>query len=364
MFEPSFLITQRMLKLVGRIEASKAILSVSTLTPDWDLRFRDEAFLRNVFFTARLMGVSMTASAVEKVVKDDPSRDETPVQVATRLGIVVNEAQMQLVMNLRNAYRYADQIARLGKRMGGVSFGEKELSAIHTIMSERIVPSHLLGVVRMSEAEEFVGLGNEISPLGVECSYQYEDWLRWLGGVSKDREWSEMLVWPVVLAEMLRIRPFVKNNLGVGLVFLLLIMTADEINPKGYLAIAEKVNGRWNKMAEGYKDLVVRGVHTKFIEEFLAILDEVMGELVEKVRRLAGDVSVVGNFAKQVALSERQMALLSVVQMRESLGMTEARQVLPSVSDDTILRDLKTLVEKKLIKKKGKTKGARYVLVR
>ena len=48
--------------------------------------------------------------------------------------------------------------------------------------------------------------------------------------------------------------------------------------------------------------------------------------------------------------------------MREVLTMADARSVLPMVSDDTILRDLTSLVDKKLVRKKGKTKGARYIL--
>ena len=42
--------------------------------------------------------------------------------------------------------------------------------------------------------------------------------------------------------------------------------------------------------------------------------------------------------------------------------MGEARDLLPDVSDDTILRDLRDLVEKNLISRRGNTKGARYYL--
>lgn len=364
MFEPNFVITPRIVQLYGRIEAAKALLTNTQLTPDWDLRFREEAFLRNVFFTSRLMGVTMTLPSIERIVKDDPSRDETPAQVALRLGIAANETQLQIVMNLRNGYRYADQIARLGKRMGGVSFGEKELSHIHTILNERVIQSHLLGIFRMGEVEEIIGLDKLISPLGVECSYQMEDWGKWYLSVETSSASIDAFSWPVVLAEILRIRPYTKNNLGTICVFLNLIMSADGYNSSGYLSIVETLYSRWNKIVEGYKSLEVRGTHTLMIEEFLEIVALVMEQQSDKVRRLSGDLTIKSNFAKQVALSERQMALLSVAQMREVLTMSDARSVLPSVSDDTILRDLKVLVDKKMIKKKGKTKGVRYILVR
>ena len=44
------------------------------------------------------------------------------------------------------------------------------------------------------------------------------------------------------------------------------------------------------------------------------------------------------------------------------IDMNTARQVLPMVSDDTILRELQDLRKKGIIRKVGRTKGVRYVL--
>jgi DeoR/GlpR family transcriptional regulator of sugar metabolism len=44
------------------------------------------------------------------------------------------------------------------------------------------------------------------------------------------------------------------------------------------------------------------------------------------------------------------------------IGMGEARGVLPMVSEDTILRDMKDLMEKQVVIKRGSTKAAKYVV--
>ena len=44
------------------------------------------------------------------------------------------------------------------------------------------------------------------------------------------------------------------------------------------------------------------------------------------------------------------------------LRMPDAQQLLPMVSDDTIWRDLKKLVDSGAIEKRGSTKGAYYCL--
>ena len=51
--------------------------------------------------------------------------------------------------------------------------------------------------------------------------------------------------------------------------------------------------------------------------------------------------------------------------MREfgGLRMPDAQELLPMVSDDTIWRDLKKLIESKIVGKRGSTKGAYYHLI-
>jgi predicted HTH transcriptional regulator len=44
------------------------------------------------------------------------------------------------------------------------------------------------------------------------------------------------------------------------------------------------------------------------------------------------------------------------------MTMAEAKNVLAMVSEDTILREFKALIEKGLLDKKGSTKAAKYVL--
>jgi predicted HTH transcriptional regulator len=64
----------------------------------------------------------------------------------------------------------------------------------------------------------------------------------------------------------------------------------------------------------------------------------------------------------QVALSARQMKLIEYLSDKGGGIMNELRDVLPMVSDDTILRDLKDLLKKGIIDKEGSTKASRYII--
>jgi len=64
-----------------------------------------------------------------------------------------------------------------------------------------------------------------------------------------------------------------------------------------------------------------------------------------------------------VALSERQIILLEVLQNQGQMTSEDAQKALPNVSVDTILRDLKDLIAKNVVQKHGVTKGVSYTLL-
>jgi predicted HTH transcriptional regulator len=82
-----------------------------------------------------------------------------------------------------------------------------------------------------------------------------------------------------------------------------------------------------------------------------------------KIMNLVGDRPIFkSEMGKVISLSERQITIMEEMTIQGEMTIKEIRGILPMVSDDTILRDLKDLILKKLLRKKGKTKGAVYVL--
>ena len=65
---------------------------------------------------------------------------------------------------------------------------------------------------------------------------------------------------------------------------------------------------------------------------------------------------------KQIFLTERQMRIIEYIQDIGYVQNKAFSSLFPDLSEDSILRDIKDLIEKNLVKKIGKTKSARYVL--
>jgi Fic family protein len=365
MFRPRYNITNKILVNIGAVEAAKEVIEGAPLIPDWEAKFRQDALIRTVHFGTHVEGNDLTLNQAEKIVKEDPGRDETAEEVAKRTGIVARERDVQEVINYRNVIRFVDQLARLGKKTG-TKFGEKEFVQIHSLTTEKLLPSHQLGVYRVLPVTvRGVADGEVVSrpPLPVEVPYQMEDFWNWLSSVDLN-EIHPVIKAAVIHYELVRIHPFIEGNGRAARAFALLILAADGYNFKHFFSIEEyfdkNLAGYYKALASVEKNY---GDMTEWISFFCEALAIELSKLKERVRRLSVDMALKSKLGgKQIALSERQVALMEALEMKEVLTMADARSVLPMVSDDTILRDLTSLVSKKLIRKRGKTKGARYIL--
>ena len=101
---------------------------------------------------------------------------------------------------------------------------------------------------------------------------------------------------------------------------------------------------------------------TPWLEVFTQALAMELTRIKEQVRELSVDIKIKEQRGMQVSLSERQMKLMEYLHSNGEMSMREAKGVLAMVSEDTILRDLKDLMDKQVIDKRGSTKSARYVL--
>ena len=85
-------------------------------------------------------------------------------------------------------------------------------------------------------------------------------------------------------------------------------------------------------------------------------------KIKEKVKRLSLDSRLKLKIGRQIPLSERQMRIVEYITDQGGVGMATLKSVLRMVSEDTILRDVRDLVDKGILKKQGSTKAARYII--
>jgi Fic family protein len=348
MYSPNYSISNVILKNIGIIEAAREVIINAPMLPSYEKKFREEAIVRTVHHGTHIEGNELNFTEAEKVLKGQQ--------------IVGRDRDIQEVINYRNVLNYLEYVGK-----GEVSDGkitEEVIKKIHFLTVEKLLPIEQCGQYRKTQVVIKNSITGEISfrpPPAIEVPYQMEDFAMWIQNISKDD------IHPVIKAgithyELVRIHPFVDGNGRASRAAATLVLFLDNYDIKKFFSLEEHYDRDAARYYEALKS-VQDGVLTSWIEYFTQGLAIELTRIKEKILKLSTDIHIKEKLGgKQVFLSERQIAIIEYIQKAGYLNNQAYPELFPKISEDTILRELKDLIDKGLIKKEGKTKAARYTL--
>lgn len=363
MYSPKYTITTKLLSNIGKIEAAREIVENAALVPAWDAKFKTDALVRTVHHGTHIEGNLLTKDEAQRLVEVYSPADETWM-AASKAEIVARERDIQEVINYRNVMDYLDEIRGFTTKR---AYSEKVLGKMHALTVERILEDERCGVFRKVQVViRDAGSGRVTfrPPAAVEVPFQIEEFLAWLSD-EDSQEHHPVLRAGVTHYELVRIHPFTDGNGRVARAMALLVLLRERYDVKRFFSIEEYFDQHGGayykalqKVAEVGHDL------TPWLEYFTLGLAVELNRVKTQVLKLSRDLRLKGELGgRQVALSERQIALLEAMQAnRGQLAVRDARKVLPRVSRDTIIRDFNDLIRKKVIKRRGVTKGSFYIM--
>lgn len=359
MFSPRFIVSGKILNNLIELEKAMLVANLAALQLDWEQKLKIESLSKRAYSVLHYLGATLDVDDVMKIIKDDPGRDDKPTQVALRVGVVAKEKDVQKAINWLNANKLVNQTAYLSNKFKQESFGEKDLVTLNTLLGERIVSASNLGVFRVKENNEFIGIE---SPAPVEVRYQVEDLFSWFKSTSSS-DIHPVIKAAVMLFEIIRIRPFEEDNLSTAVFFSFLTLASDGYGMKEMWPMEEDLLKNRPRLNEVLAITVESDDLTGWLEFVTKCLADSADKTKVKIMNLVGDRPIFkSDGGKVISLSEREITIMEEMTILGEMTIKEIRGILPMVSDDTILRDLKDLIVKKLIRKKGKTKGAVYIL--
>jgi len=357
MFEPKFTITNPILKHIGSIEGAKEVIDYAVMVPAWEAKFKEEARVRTVHFGTRIEGNELNFSQAQRVIAGEE--------------VIARDRDVQEVINYRNVMEYID---KLGERYGQTGpsgsaavYTESWLKKIHELTTDRILKEGKAGIYRDTRVVIKNSQTGEVSfrpPLPVEVPVQIEEFFAWLNS-DVGRATHPVVRAGITHYELVRIHPFVDGNGRVARAFSLLVMFREGYDVKRFFSIEEYFD---NHAEDYYASLQAvakkKGDLTNWLEFFTKALAIELTKIKERVRSLSIDFRWRDRLGRQISLSERQIMLIDYLTNHDRLLMHDAKDILNKVSDDTILRDIKDLMDKGILKKRGKTKAAYYVIVK
>ena len=355
MFKPQFTITNPILKAIGSIEGSKEVIDYAVMVPAWETKFKEEARVRTVHFGTKIEGNELNFSQAQRVLEGQE--------------VLARERDVQEVINYRNVIEYID---RLGERYGlaGVGGGvgvytEGWLKKIHELTTEKILEAGKSGQYRDTRVVVKNNQTGEVSyrpPLPLEVPVQTEEFFNWLNS-DASREVHPVMRAGITHYELVRIHPFVDGNGRVARAYALLVLLREGYDVKRFFSIEE----HFDTNAEDYYAALQgvslnRGDLTGWLEFFTKALAIELSKIKERVRNLSIDFRWRDRLGRQIVLNEKQIKLIEWFANQDRISAKDASEVLPEVSDDTVLRNINDLVKKGVLKKRGVTKNAYYVM--
>lgn len=353
-YSPKYSITNKLLTLVGSVDAAREVITTAPLVPAWERKFQNEARIRTIHHGTHLEGNNLNLDEVEKIVDESVTGES-----------LARERDIKEVINYREVMDYIDHLKKELENSPNPSLTEGMLREIHKKTVDGILDHTEAGHYRTLRVVIRNTTTGEVTfrpPSPSEVPALLANFFSWLGS-QEAAETHPLIKAGLIHAELVRIHPFTDGNGRATRALSLLLLLLEGYEIKKFFSLDEYYDADPQAYYDALKSVEITGDLTTWLEYFVLGISIEFNRVKSLVQKLSLDLHLKETIGgKQIALSDRQIRLVEYLEKYVSLGMSEARDLLPNVSDDTILRDLRDLVDKKLITRRGNTKGAKYYL--
>src|SRR3990167_4618488 len=347
MFEPKFTITNKILRNIGAIEASKEIIDHAPLLPYYEKEFRKDALVRAVHYGTHIEGNELNLNQAEKVIEGQ--------------DIAARDRDIQEVMNYR---KVIDYISELDKE--NTPINEGLIKRLHQMTVDKILSPDQQGRYRIAQVVIRNSRTGEVSfrpPPFEKISEQILNLLRFIND-PQSQDIHSLLKSGIVHYELVRIHPFVDGNGRVARALSTLILFVKGYDIKKFFSLEEY----FDKNAQDYYSALQsvsknNGDLTKWLEYFTEGLAIELSKIKDRVEKISVDGKLRQKLGgKPLLLTDRQLKIVEYMQKAGFLQNKAFESLFPMVSEDTILNELKGLQKVGIIRKQGVTKAAKYVM--
>ncbi|MDO8639101.1 MAG: Fic family protein [Candidatus Daviesbacteria bacterium] len=357
MFIPKYTITNKILKNIGIVDASREVIMNSPLIPAWEAKFRKEALERMIHHGTHIEGNQLSFEQAQEVLDGQ--------------DVIARDRDIQEVINYRNVLKFIDNVANQIGSGGNYILTLETILEIHKLTVEKLINSEFAGKFRSKQVvvkNSLTGMVSYTPPVAAEVPYLMEDLLNWINSDEAD-DVHPILKAGIIHYELARIHPFVEGNGRTARATATLVLFLDSYDIRKFFSLEEYFDNNpmdYYLTLQAVSNQLVLDSHerdlTPWLEYFVEGVAIELNKIKERVRRISLDSRVKDKLGEQVELNERQMIIMEYLHRHKQMQNRDFRKIFPDYSDDTVLREIKFLKQKDLVKKTGGTKNAIYVL--
>ncbi|OGK16626.1 hypothetical protein A2690_03360 [Candidatus Roizmanbacteria bacterium RIFCSPHIGHO2_01_FULL_39_12b] len=347
MFNPQYQITNNILKNIGQIEAAKEVIADAPLLPLWEKQFREDAIVRTAHHGTHVEGNQLNFTEAKNVLHG--------------MDVIGRPRDVQEVINYRKTLSLIeDEFDRQVERIT-----EALIKKIHKVVIANILPEEETGIYRTKSVIIRNSQTWEVTfrpPESIEVPFLMREFVYWLNKAT-DEEVHPVIKAGIAHHEVVRIHPFIDGNGRIARAMSTLILYLGNYDIRKFFSLEEY----YDQDPISYYNFLQKGSvgdTTSWLEYFTLGVSIEFNRIKQKILKLSKDQTLKSRLGgKQIFLTERQVKVIEYIQQIGFLQNQSFKEIVKDVSEDTVLRDLKELVDHGIIRKVGKTKAARYVMV-
>lgn len=329
MYFPEYSITSKTLNNIAIIEYGKAVIENTTILPSWEDKLKKEAKIKIVHGSLQLLGIIADPQKIKLCIDN------------------IYKAEDRETLNIIRAVFLIDEISK------NKDFEEVDLKYIHKTLTEGLIPRVKQGSYRSTK------IPGKTDPEEILAEIvSLFDWYNSLDA----KETHRIVTSGILKARLESIQPFEEmNDIAANFITYVSLKTSgygfrDLISVENYYKNTRAIYSKEIESLDNEEpDL------TTWVEYFTEGLASEVSSISQNIKLLAKDTKIA-KATGRTKISERQEKIIEYIQDYGILQNKDFPRIFPDISEDTILRDLKTLMEMGVVQKIGSTKSSKYTL--
>ena len=344
MFKPNFRYTDKIVKMLTRISASRELILNSPFIPQWELALRKEAIIHSAHSSTRIEGNRLSLEQV--------------TDLAMGREVMATKKDKQEVLN------YLNVLEKLNNLFEDTSLKEKDILKIHQMVTKGTLENSTdCGVYR----NRYVVVGNKFTgeiyfkpPQNKDVPKLINELIDWIN-LEETKELDPVVEAGITHYEFVRIHPFIDGNGRTARVLAALILYLRGFDTKQFFCLDDFYDSDRPSYYSALQNVNQKTLDlTSWLNYFCEGVYVSLKAVKERVVRLSSE-RLRKTREGQIALTERQMRIVEFININRKITNRDVREMF-KLSNRVALDEINKLIELKVLKSNGKGRGIHYVL--
>jgi len=344
MFKPNFKYTNKIVRNLTAVAASRAFVLNAPLVPKWEVSLRREAMLRSAHSSTAIEGNPLSLEEVSKL--------------AAGRDIMVRRKDKQEVLNYLKALEMIPDFAKRDP------FTIKDFLEIHKMVTDKTMENpEDEGVFRNREVfvgNRFTGEVVHKPPSTDKVSLLIDSFLDWFN--SKEViEVDSVIHAGIAHYEVVRIHPFIDGNGRTARIMAALVLYRRGFDVKRFFTLDDYYDSDRSSYYKALKSVDQETLDlTGWLEYFTEGVAVSIKAVRDKVVGLSKDIKYLKERG-QVALTGRQMEIVEHIIEKGNITNRDIRKMF-NISNRAAMDEISKLIGMEVLKKVGKGRSTKYEL--